>query len=434
MATHQSRASALTYGALVGAPFGFLLQKAGVLDPAVIHKQLQLEDWRMMKTFLSAVTTGLASVTVLHTSGEITAQARPFYPIATLSGGALIGFGMHLCGACPGTLLGQVVERRAGVGWIAAGALAGACAFGYAQPFIVQHTNVYFAGSAVTFPEHFGFEMWQLAIPVLGILGAVLYVLEAYAPSLPSSEPDADAKTDAVSKLRAWLRAPRWHPYVCGGLLGLLQVPALVLAHASIGTSTAYVTVAAELRRLVDASPNHYFSKHLASSAKMAFKLALDVGLMAGALCGFLSSAQRTGAQAQATANKGDGENASEEEGEGEDEEGEAAAEGKAGGAAPASQVAKRPSPWTRYRAIVRAVKLFAGGFALLFGARLADGCTSGHGLSGMSQLGVSSFFATGAMFGAGIVCAKVFNYDRSFAAEEEEIAREENQKPQPAA
>jgi uncharacterized membrane protein YedE/YeeE len=48
----------------------------------------------------------------------------------------------------------------------------------------------------------------------------------------------------------------------------------------------------------------------------------------------------------------------------------------------------------------------FAGGFIMLFGARIADGCTSGHGLSGMAQLAVSSSVAVAAMFAGGILTA----------------------------
>jgi len=48
----------------------------------------------------------------------------------------------------------------------------------------------------------------------------------------------------------------------------------------------------------------------------------------------------------------------------------------------------------------------FAAGFIMLFGARLADGCTSGHGLSGTAQLAVGSMVAVAAMFAGGIATA----------------------------
>ena len=49
----------------------------------------------------------------------------------------------------------------------------------------------------------------------------------------------------------------------------------------------------------------------------------------------------------------------------------------------------------------------FLGGVLLLFGARLAGGCTSGHMISGMSQLAVSSFIFGICTFGAAIIMAK---------------------------
>ena len=50
----------------------------------------------------------------------------------------------------------------------------------------------------------------------------------------------------------------------------------------------------------------------------------------------------------------------------------------------------------------------FVAGFLILLGARIADGCTSGHGLSGMAQLSVGSTVAVAAMFAGGIATASL--------------------------
>lgn len=55
----------------------------------------------------------------------------------------------------------------------------------------------------------------------------------------------------------------------------------------------------------------------------------------------------------------------------------------------------------------------FAGGLLLLFGARLAGGCTSGHMISGISQLALSSFLFGIATFGAAILMAKFLYRNR---------------------
>lgn len=49
-----------------------------------------------------------------------------------------------------------------------------------------------------------------------------------------------------------------------------------------------------------------------------------------------------------------------------------------------------------------------AGGSLAMIGARMAGGCPSGHGLSGVSQLGVSSFVAMTFYFVAGIVTVRI--------------------------
>ena len=54
-----------------------------------------------------------------------------------------------------------------------------------------------------------------------------------------------------------------------------------------------------------------------------------------------------------------------------------------------------------------RLVWSFIGGFILLFGARFGGGCTSGHMISGVSQLAVSSLVFSGALFVSAIVTAR---------------------------
>lgn len=56
--------------------------------------------------------------------------------------------------------------------------------------------------------------------------------------------------------------------------------------------------------------------------------------------------------------------------------------------------------PWLRY------LPSFIGGFILLYGARMADGCTSGHMMSGMMQGSVSGYLFAAAVFAAAIPTA----------------------------
>lgn len=57
----------------------------------------------------------------------------------------------------------------------------------------------------------------------------------------------------------------------------------------------------------------------------------------------------------------------------------------------------------------IRGIAGFVGGVLMAFGARLAGGCTSGHGISGTLQLNVGSWLAVACMFIGGIVTAMIF-------------------------
>jgi len=60
-----------------------------------------------------------------------------------------------------------------------------------------------------------------------------------------------------------------------------------------------------------------------------------------------------------------------------------------------------------------RYLNAFAGGLLIVFGARLAGGCTSGHIISGITQLAVSSILFGAAVFASGIITARLIRGGR---------------------
>ncbi|NNE91005.1 MAG: YeeE/YedE family protein [Verrucomicrobiales bacterium] len=79
----------------------------------------------------------------------------------------------------------------------------------------------------------------------------------------------------------------------------------------------------------------------------------------------------------------------------------------------------KVPEVWEEYQGgsvAKRMAASFIGGAVLLFGARLAGGCTSGHGISGTMQLALSSWLFFPVMFATGIITAKLLFRGKSNA------------------
>ena len=55
------------------------------------------------------------------------------------------------------------------------------------------------------------------------------------------------------------------------------------------------------------------------------------------------------------------------------------------------------------YHSVSGAIRLLVGGFCIGFGARYAGGCTSGHAISGISNLNWPSLLATTCFFAGGL-------------------------------
>jgi len=156
-----------------------------------------------------------------------------------------------------------------------------------------------------------------------------------------------------------------WSPYAVGILIGLLNVLALLFSDNVLGASTSYVKASGMVRRLFDAEyvrKNEYYQKNV---PEVDWGVMLVSGIFIGA---FISSLLSGDFQAQAV-----------------------------------------PTMWAAEISgsfFLRLILAFVGGAILGIGSRWSNGCTSGHGISGTSQLSVLSWVATICFFIGGIVVA----------------------------
>lgn len=160
------------------------------------------------------------------------------------------------------------------------------------------------------------------------------------------------------------LRDKAWSPYVAGVLIGLLQIPAFLIIETALGASSSYVTVGGAVAALIDPAllQIDYVAKHVAATPKNWWQVAFVASVAIGAFLSAKLSGTTRGSVSPIWA-----------------------------------RALGTPSAGVRYAVA------FVAGFLMLFGARIADGCTSGHGLSGVAQLAVGSTVAVAAMFAGGI-------------------------------
>jgi hypothetical protein len=104
----MSLLTAILVGVGMGIVFGFLLEKSRVFEPGIIVGQMQLSNFIMLKVFLTAVATGAVVLAGLNGFDLVKLQPKAALYSADLVGGLILGAGIALAGACPGTTLAQV--------------------------------------------------------------------------------------------------------------------------------------------------------------------------------------------------------------------------------------------------------------------------------------------------------------------------------------
>jgi uncharacterized membrane protein YedE/YeeE len=161
-----------------------------------------------------------------------------------------------------------------------------------------------------------------------------------------------------------------WSPYVAGGLSGLVIIVSVLSAGKFFGASTTFVRSAGMLGKYFDperVSQLEYFIRYL---PRFDWQFLFVIGIFLGSLLSALTS----------DSFKWQG----------------------------------VPDMWAERfgtNPALRGIVAFIGGIIAMYGARLAGGCPSGHGLSGIIQLAVSGLIAMVFFFVGGIIMTRIVYY-----------------------
>ena len=157
-----------------------------------------------------------------------------------------------------------------------------------------------------------------------------------------------------------------WNWLKVGVLMGLLNAGLLIFYGKLLGASTAYVSVTGGILKYI--TPNFVVNNPYLKQTPLGFtfEVALMIGVAAGA---FIASRKNRGKS---------------------------------------NELSKVWVERFGENQRKRYVFAFIGGGLFILGARLAGGCTSGHVLSGLAQLSVSSLLFAIGMFAVGVPAAKL--------------------------
>lgn len=197
---------AVLVGLAMGIVFGFALEKSRVFEPGVIVGQMQLSNFIMLKVFLTAVATGAVVLAAMHGFGYVKLAPKAALYSADILGGLILGAGIALAGACPGTVLAQIGAGYRDAIFTVVGGLAGAVAYSYAEPMLSK-TFLGAGGGKLVLSDLIGIPYWTGALALAALCAVVLVALERTFPSRGELGRDVDGDIPrgqgASHKLRA---------------------------------------------------------------------------------------------------------------------------------------------------------------------------------------------------------------------------------------
>ncbi len=329
-----------------GFLFGGLLVYARLNRFDVISGNAMLKDMTIAKAILMTIGVGALLLNVEIWLGLASYHVKPFIAGGVLLGGIVFGIGMAVLGYCPGTLAVSTGEGSLDALTGIVGGLLGGLVFTVLKPEL----------NPVLGPNWGKLSLFSLTgqhsvlFFVLLLVLAIVFVVAAFA--LHGYE-----KKKGFSGLNyRWLYSG----------IGLAVLNSIVFLKATtnrpIGASTSYPYVA---DRLAGATQNGYFSK--ISTPGHWELIFLSGALLAGLVFALLRKDFKF------------------------------------------RWVHQRWIDTQGPSAGKRIFWAFVGGFILVFGARMAGGCTSGHIISGGMQLALSSLVFGIFVFASFIVTGKLF-------------------------
>lgn len=184
--------------------------------------------------------------------------------------------------------------------------------------------------------------------PVIGIL--------ALLPDMAEGAPGVDARE---------YPGPAWSPYIVGAAIGILSWLTFYFSDKPIGASSFYAQVAGFLGKLIAPNRTASLAYFKDNPPRVGWEFVFVMTAVAGGALAALTGGEFTNEWL--------------------------------------------PPMWKERfgdSILLRAAVAFGGGILMAFGARLAGGCTSGHGISGTLQLNVASWIAVICFFIGGIAVA----------------------------
>ncbi|XP_046364332.2 uncharacterized protein LOC124140686 [Haliotis rufescens] len=340
----------LAMAAVCGGCFGYAAEKGKAFEPSAITAQLTLERFLLLKVLLAATATSMFCLSLLAmvpATSQHFQRARQRFQlrfldkgvVTSIVGGGMLGGGMAVSGAGPAMVVVQLGAGVSSAGFTLAGCLVGVVLYGCLEPFLTNILKPRQPYLQYFLQDSQGAPYFTLSLPLAAMVSMTVFALELLDPW--------DTEVDSQSSVELM-----WSPYLCGVVMGMLQVPLVVMLQDTLGGSTSFCTVMSQvlMSRLMRRKMPYLarFRSGISNWWQVLFMLFAVIGA-------YISSSTNQNVPTG-----------------------------------------------------VSEITGFIGGILIIFGARLASGCTSDHVISGVGLLSLHSLMCVLAVVVGGVGAARL--------------------------
>ncbi len=170
---------------LIGAAFGWSLERAGLGDAPKLAGQFYLRDFTVVKVMFSALLTAMLGLFWLGRLGQVdlaTIYVPETWVMPQIAGGLVFGAGFVLSGLCPGTSCVAAASGRGDGLATVFGLFAGVLLTGLTWPWIEGFADST-AHGAFTLPQLMGMPYGVVVAGITGLGIAVFFAIERFEAS-----------------------------------------------------------------------------------------------------------------------------------------------------------------------------------------------------------------------------------------------------------
>jgi len=156
----------------IGIVFGFALEKSKVYLPSSIIGQMNFTNFVMVKVFFTAIAVGMFIVALLLSFG-VSVDFTSYAYSRSIVGGGIMGIGVALAGACPGTVIVQLSAGYKKAMVTILGALSGALLYALYEYPILSYLGI----EKCSYKSLYNFVSGKIVLSffAITIIGIIMY-------------------------------------------------------------------------------------------------------------------------------------------------------------------------------------------------------------------------------------------------------------------